>query len=103
MSDLKELFRERAKKLGMKESKFINRYHNGKVAIELDRRNERLIIVSWENGFAFESKRFRCGSSVEEWINRGFEFAEGKALESAQKSLELQSKRVKHRVRRGQV
>jgi len=100
---MKKLFGERAKKLGLKESKFQNRYHNGKVAIELDRRNERLIIVSWEHGTAFESKRFRCGNSVEEWMNRGFEFAEGKAHESAQKILELQSKRVKHRVRRGQV
>ena len=98
-----ELFEQRAKKLGLKESSFQNRYHNGKVAIELDQRKEGLIIVSWENGSGFEKKRFRCGNSVDEWLDRSFDFTECKALESAQKSLELQQKRVKHRARRGQV
>lgn len=103
MSELTELFKLRAQKLGLNESKFPNRYHNGKVAIELDPRNERLIIVSWESGSAFENKRFRCGNSVDEWLERGFEFAQCKAFESAQGTLELQDKRIKHRVRRGQV
>ncbi len=103
MSELKELFEQRAKKLGLKESRFQSRYHNGKVAIELDQRNERLIIVSWENGSVFERKRFRYGNSVGQWLDRSFDFAQCKALESAQNSLELQQKRVKHRVRRGQV
>lgn len=94
-------FGERAKKIGMKESKFPGRFHNGRVAIELDPRNENQIIVSWETGSGFESKRFRCGESVERWLERAFDFAEKKALESSQESLEFSNAGGRRRQRRG--
>ena len=103
MSNFKEEFRARAEKLELKESRYPNRFHNGKVAIELDRRNDRQIIVSWEVNSGFESKRFRCTDSLESWLERAFEFAARKAQESAQESLELTNRTVRHRIRRGAV
>ena len=103
MNEIEENFKRQAEQAGLKESQFSNRYHNGQVAIELDRTNHGQIIVSWDAGSGFERKRFRLTASETDWLARAFAFARRKALELSQPSLGLTNRTVRHRVRRGQV